>query len=333
VAEAPVLADIVDISSLFRRAAATPRTARTRGRLCKALLAACEEQPLDQVSVSGVVCRAGDGRATFCLYYDDLRAGVYRSLLRAGGGGPLGKLLREELRQRGIGELHRRRPPGTGEDLIASAVAGLFTGVLADWVHGRIDACPAQPAGRTGSGGRCSPGTPPPRPGDRCVSRTEHLGRRPPRPSRLKTRRLAPSRRDNHAAARRTTARRSEEPDVAVRAVRGAVQLDRDEAGHMDERVSGLLTAILERNSLVADDLISIWFTATPDLHSDFPAAAARGIGIVDVPLICAQELDIEGAMPRVVRILAHVETYLAKSEITHVYLGATASLRKDIAQ
>ncbi|MCX5313992.1 chorismate mutase [Streptomyces sp. NBC_01724] len=120
---------------------------------------------------------------------------------------------------------------------------------------------------------------------------------------------------------------------MAVRAVRGAVQLERDEAGHMDEQVSALLTAVLERNGLVADDLISIWFTATPDLHSDFPAAAARGIGIVDVPLICAQELDIVGAMPRVVRILAHVETYLAKSEIQHVYLGATAALRKDIAQ
>ncbi|MDF6041594.1 chorismate mutase [Streptomyces sp. NPDC005318] len=120
---------------------------------------------------------------------------------------------------------------------------------------------------------------------------------------------------------------------MAVRAVRGAVQLERDDAGHMDEQVRALLTAVLERNGLVADDLISIWFTATPDLHSDFPAAAARGIGIVDVPLICAQELDIDGAMPRVVRILAHVETYLAKAEIQHVYLGATAALRKDIAQ
>lgn len=120
---------------------------------------------------------------------------------------------------------------------------------------------------------------------------------------------------------------------MAVRAVRGAVQLERDEAGHMGERVGALLTAVLERNSLVPDDLISIWFTATTDLHSDFPAAAARGIGIVDVPLICAQELDIEGAMPRVVRILAHIETYLPKSEIGHVYLGATAALRKDIAQ
>ncbi|MBM7442083.1 chorismate mutase [Streptomyces sp. HB132] len=120
---------------------------------------------------------------------------------------------------------------------------------------------------------------------------------------------------------------------MAVRAVRGAVQLERDEAGHMGERVSELLTALLERNQIVADDLISVWFTATPDLHSDFPAAAARGLGIVDVPLICAQELDIAGAMPRVVRIMAHVETCLSKAEISHVYLGATGALRKDIAQ
>lgn len=101
----------------------------------------------------------------------------------------------------------------------------------------------------------------------------------------------------------------------------------------MDERVALLLSTILERNSLGADDLISIWFTATPDLHSDFPAAAARGLGIVDVPLICAQELDIDGAMPRVVRILAHIESDLPRSEIAHVYLGAAAALRKDIAQ
>ncbi|MFC8274717.1 MULTISPECIES: chorismate mutase [unclassified Streptomyces] len=120
---------------------------------------------------------------------------------------------------------------------------------------------------------------------------------------------------------------------MAVRAVRGAVQLERDEAGHMSEQVEELLTAVLERNGLTADDLISIWFTATPDLHSDFPAAAARRIGIVDVPLICAQELDIEGAMPRVVRLLAHVESELPKSAIAHVYLGAAAALRKDIAQ
>jgi chorismate mutase len=120
---------------------------------------------------------------------------------------------------------------------------------------------------------------------------------------------------------------------VAVRAVRGAVQLERDEAGHMSDQVKQLLNAILERNGLSADELISIWFTATPDLHSDFPAAAARELGIVDVPLICAQELDIAGAMPRVVRILAHVESDRSKADIAHVYLGAAATLRKDIAQ
>ncbi|MEU9395291.1 chorismate mutase [Streptomyces sp. NPDC101209] len=120
---------------------------------------------------------------------------------------------------------------------------------------------------------------------------------------------------------------------MAVRAVRGAVQLERDEAGHMDEQVGALLTAVLERNGLTADDLISIWFTATPDLHSDFPAAAARKLGIVDVPLICAQELDIAGAMPRVVRILAHIETDKPRDQVNHVYLGAAAALRKDIAQ
>ncbi|MER6012807.1 chorismate mutase [Streptomyces bluensis] len=120
---------------------------------------------------------------------------------------------------------------------------------------------------------------------------------------------------------------------MPVRAVRGAVQLERDEAGHMDEQVSELLTAILKRNELTADDLISIWFTATPDLHSDFPAAAARKLGIADVPLICAQELDVKGAMPRVVRVLAHIESDRPRAEIAHVYLGAAAALRKDIAQ
>ncbi|MEU7159556.1 chorismate mutase [Streptomyces chrestomyceticus] len=117
---------------------------------------------------------------------------------------------------------------------------------------------------------------------------------------------------------------------MAVRAVRGAVQLERDEAGHMHEQVSALLTAVLERNDLVPDDLISVWFTATPDLHSDFPAVAARLLGITDVP---RQELDIAGAMPRVVRVLAHVETDRSKAEVAHVYLGAAGALRKDIAQ
>ncbi|MFE7134285.1 chorismate mutase [Streptomyces sp. NPDC057638] len=120
---------------------------------------------------------------------------------------------------------------------------------------------------------------------------------------------------------------------MAVRAVRGAVQLDRDEPVHMGERVGELLTEVLKRNDLSPDDLISVWFTATPDLCSDFPAAAARALGITDVPLICATEMDVPGALPRVIRVLAHIETGRDRADVRHVYLGAAAALRKDIAQ
>ncbi len=120
---------------------------------------------------------------------------------------------------------------------------------------------------------------------------------------------------------------------VAVRAIRGAVQLDADEREHMLVSVSELVSAILDRNEISVDDLISIVFTATPDLHSEFPAVGARDLGITDVPLLCAQEIDIAGAMPRVIRILAHVESSRSKAEIQHVYLRGAVALRKDIAQ
>ncbi len=94
-----------------------------------------------------------------------------------------------------------------------------------------------------------------------------------------------------------------------------------------------LVSAVLERNSLAVDDLISIVFTATPDLHCEFPAVGARDIGITDVPLLCAQEIDVAGSMPRVIRILAHAETELTKAEVSHVYLRGAVALRKDIAQ
>ena len=81
--------------------------------------------------------------------------------------------------------------------------------------------------------------------------------------------------------------------------------------------------------------LYLIWglFTATPDLHSEFPALAARELGIVDVPLMCATEIGVQGAMPRVVRLMAHVETERDRTRIQHVYLRGATSLRKDIAQ
>jgi chorismate mutase len=120
---------------------------------------------------------------------------------------------------------------------------------------------------------------------------------------------------------------------VAVRAVRGATQLDEDVREHLLDRVAEMVTDVIESNGLEVDDFISVIFTSTPDLVSEFPAYAARQLGFVDVPLICARELDIESAMPRVVRMLAHVETDLPRSDITHVYLHGAAALRRDLAR
>ena len=89
----------------------------------------------------------------------------------------------------------------------------------------------------------------------------------------------------------------------------------------------------MEANELDVDDFISVIFTATSDLHSEFPAYAARQLGFDDVPLICARELEIEGSMPRVVRMMAHVETDLSRAEITHVYLHGAAALRRDLSR
>jgi chorismate mutase len=120
---------------------------------------------------------------------------------------------------------------------------------------------------------------------------------------------------------------------VALRGIRGATCLDVDDAEHMRVRVVELVGVLLERNQLSVDDLVSVVFTATPDLRSEFPAAAAREIGLGDVPLLCAQEIDVRGALPRVVRVLAHAETPLARAEVTHVYLNGAEVLRKDLAQ
>jgi chorismate mutase len=120
---------------------------------------------------------------------------------------------------------------------------------------------------------------------------------------------------------------------VRVRAIRGATQLEEDSREHMLERVAEMVTDVLSANDLVVDDFISIVFTATDDLHSEFPAYAARRLGFDDVPLICARELEVEGSMPRVVRMLAHVETHLSRAEVTHVYLHGAARLRRDLAR
>ena len=97
------------------------------------------------------------------------------------------------------------------------------------------------------------------------------------------------------------------------------------------ERTVALLEAMFERNGVAHDDLISIWFTATEDLVSAFPATGARTIGLGDVPLLCAREIPVPGSMPRCIRVLAHLSTEKARSELHHVYLEGAVGLRDDL--
>lgn len=120
---------------------------------------------------------------------------------------------------------------------------------------------------------------------------------------------------------------------MSVLALRGAITLERDERDHLIERVTRLLSEMISRNAVDHDDLISILFTATPDVHSGFPAVAAREMGLGDVPLMCAQELDIDGAMPLCVRVMMHLATTRTRAELRHVYLEQARGLRDDLPE
>jgi chorismate mutase len=120
---------------------------------------------------------------------------------------------------------------------------------------------------------------------------------------------------------------------MTVRAVRGAVQVDADDRDAILEGTTELVNEVMTRNELTTDDVISVLFTCTPDLTAEFPALAARKIGFHDVPLMCATEINRPGAMPRVIRLMAHIETSRPRSAIQHVYLRGAVALRLDIAQ
>lgn len=120
---------------------------------------------------------------------------------------------------------------------------------------------------------------------------------------------------------------------MTVRAIRGATQLDRDDRDHLFERTTELVHEVMAANDLGVDELISVFFTCTPDLRSDFPAAAAREMGLGAVPLMCAVEIDVRGALPRVVRLMAHANLERPRDEVRHVYLHGATVLRRDLAQ
>jgi chorismate mutase len=120
---------------------------------------------------------------------------------------------------------------------------------------------------------------------------------------------------------------------MAVRAIRGAIQLDRDDREHLLKATAELLTKTIHANDLDSSQLISILFTATPDITSEFPAVAGRELGLTDVPLMCFVEMNVKHALPLVVRIMIHADIEKERNEIQHVYLRGATALRLDIAQ
>ncbi|MGH9278091.1 MAG: chorismate mutase [Acidimicrobiales bacterium] len=117
----------------------------------------------------------------------------------------------------------------------------------------------------------------------------------------------------------------------AVRALRGATTVDEDTAEQITERVQALVREMLDRNGIDKDDLISVIFTATDDITSIFPASAARGEGLGDVPLLCAKELSVQEGTPRCIRVLMHLSTDRPRSDLRHVYLEGARGLRDDL--
>lgn len=120
---------------------------------------------------------------------------------------------------------------------------------------------------------------------------------------------------------------------MSVRAIRGAVQVEANTAEAIAAGTKELLAEIMRANSLEVEQVISVLLTATPDLNAAFPAAAAREVGFESTPLLCAVEIDVKGALERVVRAMVTVEFERSTSEISHIYLGGAKALRRDIAQ
>lgn len=117
----------------------------------------------------------------------------------------------------------------------------------------------------------------------------------------------------------------------SVRAVRGAVQLTGDSAAEMDREIPALLNQMLESNQADSSDVISVFFTVTDDLTAQFPATSARKGGWGEVPMMCAVEIAVPGSLPRVVRVMVHLESERPREQIRHVYRGGAQALRPDL--
>ena len=118
-----------------------------------------------------------------------------------------------------------------------------------------------------------------------------------------------------------------------MRGVRGAITVDEDQSDEIVAATKRLLAAMVTRNGVELDDIASVLFSLTPDLHAAFPALGAREMGWVHVPMLHFTEIDVPGAMERCIRVLMHVTTARRPEEIQHCYLDGAASLRPDLAK
>ncbi len=119
---------------------------------------------------------------------------------------------------------------------------------------------------------------------------------------------------------------------MSLRAIKGATTVPVDAASEICAATSELLREMLVQNALTVSQVVSLVLTATPDLRSEFPARGARDGGWGEVPMVCAQEIDVPGALPRCIRALAHVEVP-SGAAIRHAYLREARALRPDIAR
>lgn len=124
---------------------------------------------------------------------------------------------------------------------------------------------------------------------------------------------------------------RYEPPQRRLFAVRGAAQADANEADAILEATEELLRELIERNRLDPAEMVSCLFTVTDDLYAEFPAVAARRLGLTMVPLLCCREIPVPGSMPRVIRVMLHFYGP-AEMEPAHVYVGAAQRLREDLS-
>ncbi len=120
---------------------------------------------------------------------------------------------------------------------------------------------------------------------------------------------------------------------MTLLAIRGANTATENTKDAITKATQELVREVMEQNSISSQNVVSILFTATADLNAEFPATAARALGLDDVPLMCAQEINVPGSMPRCIRLMMYVDVPKSKAQIQHIFLGDAKSLRKDISQ